>query len=343
MIQKHNDWLSGKRFLLVPYHMINAHDMESGVLGGYVDFIRRKNPDKPIPPVYMSAAIIDQAAAERSNYGDEAFFKRLNAGQGGGSGWGELEAAWDATSFDAAVAAPPDSETHLRLVSTLLKTIATSHAEVISRRGGSFVRFDKGLSIISQHAAGLGYDGLVLFLDELILWLAMNSADLGFVNHEAAKLANVVEAQSVDRPIPIVSFVARQRDLRELIGEHVPGAERLSFGDSLDYQQGRFDKITLEDRNLPAIAEKRVLRCKSDSARVELDAAFEQTGPDEGQRDEHPADPGRGSADVSPRVSLQPRASADADCGVQRAPAGADRVEGDDAALGRSARNAQGG
>ena len=276
VIQKHNEWLKGKKFLLVPYHMINAHDMESGILGGYVDFIRGKHPDKPIPPVYMSAAIVTQAEAERANYGDEAFFKRLNAGQGGGSGWGELEAVWDAASFEAASAAAPDSEAHLRLVSTLLKTIATSHAEVISHRGGNFVRFDKGLSIISQHAAGLGYDALILFLDELILWLAMNSADLSFVNHEAAKLTNLVEAQSVDRPVPIVSFVARQRDLRELIGEHVPGAERLSFGDSLDYQQGRFDTINLEDRNLPAIAEKRVLKCKDGAAKTELDAAFEQ-------------------------------------------------------------------
>ena len=276
VIQKHNDWLAGKKFLLVPYHMINAHDMESGILGGYVDFIRRKHADKPIPPVYMSAAIINQAEAERANYGDEAFFRRLNAGQGGGSGWGELEATWDVASFEVAAAAAPDSEPHLRLVSTLLKTIATAHAEVISHRGGNFVRFDKGLSIISQHAAGLGYDALILFLDELILWLAMNSADLAFVNHEAAKLTNLVEAQAVERPIPIVSFVARQRDLRELIGEHVPGAERLSFGDSLDYQQGRFDTITLEDRNLPAIAEKRVLKCKDGTAKIELDAAFEQ-------------------------------------------------------------------
>lgn len=280
-IQKHNDWLTGKKFLLVPYHMINAHDMESGVLGGYVDYVRRHHADRPTPPVYMSATIIKQAEDERSNYGDEAFFKRLNAGQVGGgsgnSGWGDLETAWDAESFEVAVDSPPDSEAHLRLVSALLKTVATSHAEVISNRGGKFVRFDKGLSIISQHAAGLGYDGLILFLDELILWLAQHAADLGFVNHEAAKLTNLVEAQSVERPIPIVSFVARQRDLRQLVGEHVPGAERLSFGDSLDYQQGRFDTITLEDRNLPAIAERRVLRCKGDSARTELDAAFDQT------------------------------------------------------------------
>lgn len=282
VIQKHNDWLAGKKFLLVPYHMINAHDMESGVLGGYVDFTRQDRPGAPVPPVYMSAAIVAQARRERESYSDELFFRRLNAGQGAGGsggkdGWGELEASWDAASFEAAASSPPDSETHLRLVSTLLKTVASSHAEVISHRGGNFVRFDKGLSIVSQHAASLGYDAVILFLDELILWLAMNSADLGFIKREAAKLTNLVEAQSADRPIPLVSFVARQRDLRELVGEHVPGAERLSFGDALDWQGGRFDTITLEDRNLPAIAEKRVLRCKTESARKELDAAFEQT------------------------------------------------------------------
>ncbi len=277
VIHKHNEWLAGKKFLLVPYHLTNAHDMESGVLGGYVEFMRKTHPEAAIPPVYMSAAIISEAAGERSSYGDGPFFKRLNAGQAGEAGWGELEAPWDAESFDSAAAAAPDSEPHLRLVSALLKTVATSHAEVISQRGGNFVRFDIGLAIISQHARSLGYDALILFLDELILWLAMRAADLTFVKREAAKLTNLVEAQSTNRPVPIVSFVARQRDLRELVGDHVPGAEKLSFSDSLDWQQGRFDTITLEDRNLPAIAEKRVLKCRSQAARDELDAAFEQT------------------------------------------------------------------
>jgi len=277
VIQKHNTWLAGRKFLLVPYHMIGAHDMESGILGNYVEFMRATHPEAPTPPVYVSAAIINQVQAERSNYGDELFFKRLNEGQGGSDGWGELDASWDAASFEESVKAPPDSEQHLRLVSTLLKTVASSHAEVVSHRGGNFVRFDKGLSLISQHAKRLGYDALILFLDELILWLATNSADLGFVKREAAKLTNLVEAQSADRPIPLVSFVARQRDLRELVGDHVPGAEKLSFSDSLDWQGGRFDTITLEDRNLPAIAGKRVLKCRSSAARAELDAAFEQT------------------------------------------------------------------
>ena len=60
------------------------------------------------------------------------------------------------------------------------RSVATSHAEVISHRGGNFVRFDKGLSLISKHATSLGYDALILFLDELILWLAIEVGGPGF-------------------------------------------------------------------------------------------------------------------------------------------------------------------
>lgn len=44
--------------------------------------------------------------------------------------------------------------------------------------------------------------------------------------------------------------------------------------DSLKWSEGRFDTIHLEDRNLPAIAEKRILRSKDDSAKKALDDAF---------------------------------------------------------------------
>ena len=69
----------------------------------------------------------------------------------------------------------------------------------------------------------------MLFLDELILWLATHAADQKFLNAEGPKVSKLVEAESADRPIPIVSFVARQRDLRELVGEDITGAEQLGF------------------------------------------------------------------------------------------------------------------
>ncbi len=101
VIAKHNDWLQGKKFLLVPYHMIGAHSMESGVFGGYVDFIRRTHPQAPVPGVFLAERLFDDARHLRQTMGDGPFFDRLNAahGGGGGGGWGELESAWDAARF----------------------------------------------------------------------------------------------------------------------------------------------------------------------------------------------------------------------------------------------------
>src|SRR5439155_10686755 len=67
------------------------------------------------------------------------------------------------------------------------------------------------------------------------------------------------------------------RDLRELVGEHVMGASQLAFADVLKWWEARFHTITLEDRNLPAIAEKRVLKPRSEAARQQLDQAFRET------------------------------------------------------------------
>ncbi|HVC93470.1 MAG TPA: DUF6079 family protein [Pirellulales bacterium] len=277
VIQKHNPWLEGKKFLLVPYHMLGSHDMESSILGGYVDFIRRNHSQARIPGVYLAEGLFRDAQALRAKMGDEAFFAALGQNTAGQEGWGDLESGWNELRFETAMAAPPGSEERAELVGALVATFFGSYDTQAGGRGEAFLSLDKGLSVISRHAATLGYDAVILFLDELVLWLAQHAADLKFVHQEGQKLAKLVEAQSPDRPVPIVSFVARQRDLRELIGESVPGADRLNFGDALRHWEGRFHKITLEDRNLPAIAEKRVLKCKSESARDELDAAFDET------------------------------------------------------------------
>jgi hypothetical protein len=291
VITQHNDWIEGKRFLLVPYHMIGAHDMESGILGGYADFMRRTHPDAPIPGVYLAEGLFQDAQALRDRMGDDAFFAALNESSELRSGWGDLEAGWTAERFETALLTPPmpkdteqltdDDKAKLQerqsLVGALIKTFFQSYQTVASGEEERFVSLDQGLSIVSQHAKSLGYDAVILFLDELILWLASRATDLKFVHQEGQKLAKLVEAQTPDRPVPIISFVARQRDLSELIGDAVPGAERLNFGDALKHWEGRFDRINLEDRNLPAIAQERILKCKTPAARAELDTTFEQT------------------------------------------------------------------
>jgi hypothetical protein len=276
IIAKHNVWVEGKKFLLVPYHMIGAQNMESALLGGYADHASRLHPEAPLAGVYRSDKILADARNLRETMGDNAFFARLNQdaqqSSDAGSGWGEIGAGWDATSFDLAAAAAPNADDRSRLVGDLVEHFFTA-----ARFGADFVDLDIGLSIISKHAKSLGYDGLILFLDELILWLASRAADVAFVNREGQKLAKLVEAQTADRPAPVISFVARQRDLKELIGDHITGAEKLSFKDVLGYWEARFATIKLEDRNLTAIAQKRILKPNSETSRQLMDDAFKQT------------------------------------------------------------------
>lgn len=275
-----DQWASGKRFLLVPYHMIGAKDLTTAVLGGYVDHILRLHPDAPVPGVYQAEGLFENAQDLRKAMGDISFFAKLNGdGQtvpktdtASSAGWGNLSDTWDAVSFVAAIKAGPRDERRAQLVGDLV-----AHVFPAMRGTSEFVDIDRGLSIISQHARQLGYDGVILFLDELILWLASHAADSNFIAQEGQKLAKLVESQNADRPTPIVSFIARQRDLRELVGENMLGVQQVTFADSLKHWDQRFDVVRLDDRNLTTIAEKRVLRPKSESARQQIDQAFRDT------------------------------------------------------------------
>jgi hypothetical protein len=275
VVARHNGWTEGRRFLLVPYHMIGSTDLESAILGGYAEHVRRLHPEAPVPGFYVAEHLFRDAEAMRERLGDAAFFAALNGSAGdGGSGWGSLAGGWDAGSWESARLEPPAGDERIRLVGDLIKAYFSSYRTAAGVQGESFLSLDQGLAVLSKHARDLGYDAVILFLDELILWLASRAADTAFVSSEGAKLSKLVEAQHSDRPIPLVSFVARQRDLRELVGENLAGALLLTFADALKYWEARFEKIRLEDRNLPVIAERRVLRPVDERARAEIDAAF---------------------------------------------------------------------
>jgi len=273
-------WTEGRKFLLVPYHMIGARDMESAILGQYADFVRQRHPDAPVPGFYLAEGLFKDARDMRQNMGDAAFFAKLNEGgssaASGGGDWGALDSGWDAVTFDAATLEAPNGEERSRLVGDLITQFFTAY-RTLAGSGESYVSLDDGLSIMSRHAKSLGYDAVILFLDELVLWLASHAADVNFVSREGTKLVKLVEATNADRPIPLVSFVARQRDLRDLVGENLAGAVQVQFSDVLKHWEARFHRITLEDRNLPAIAEKRVLRPIDEAARQTLQATFDDT------------------------------------------------------------------
>src|SRR5258705_13887404 len=112
--------------------------------------------------------------------------------------------------------------------------------------------------------------------DELVLWLSRYIGNPDKVRKEAQKVSKLVESAEYERPAPIISFVPRQRDLRDLVGRDVAGAVATSLFDTLKYWDGRFDVIKLDDRNLPAIVHQRLLRPRDEAARAALDAAFAQ-------------------------------------------------------------------
>ena len=269
VVTKHNRWAQGKKFLLVPYHMIGADSVEQRLLGGYYDLVTKLHPDRPPAGLFPSDSLIANARTLRSQMGDTSFFKALNGSSS--DDWGAMEGDWDTTSFETACRAGGGSADRTRLVDALVRSLFPA-----ARETAGFVSLDDGLSVLSQHAKSLGYDGVILFLDELILWLASRSGDTAFVNREAPKLVKLVEAGAGSRPIPIISFIARQRDLRTLMGEHALGAEVRNFEDALAYFEARFSRITLEDRNLAAIARHRILKPKNDTARLLIQQAFAQ-------------------------------------------------------------------
>ncbi len=267
-------WARDKRCLLVPFHMIGAKDMTSALLGGYVERVRKLHPDKAHPGVYRSEGILESARKLRGTMGDPQFFGALSAGTPAGAddGWGTMGGAWNAAEFEAAEKAHPTDERRVRLVGDLVATLFPHTSDT-----GDFVDLDNGLAIVSQHAKALGYDAVILFLDELILWLAGYAANPGFVTQQGQLISKLVEAQNANRPAPLVSFIARQRDLRELVGENMLGNQYVSFSNSMQWWEERFDVIKLDDRNLATIAQKRVLKPRNDAARLQIEHAFRDT------------------------------------------------------------------
>lgn len=276
-------WIGKKKLVQLPIHMLDAQDMESKILGTYVRWVADTHPDAAVPAVYVDEGLFEDAKRLRTRMGDEAFFAELNGGaKQAASGWGKraTTTTWDAESFDAAAASAylgdedRDAQSpRARLFSDLVRTYFTSWTTQRSR----FVDLDTGLGVVSRHAKGLGYDAVVLYLDELILWLAGRSGDLPFVGQEVQKLVKLKEAQDASRAIPIVSFIARQRDLSDFLGAEAQGAIRAQLSRNLSHHEGRFDNVSLADSNLPAIVKHRVVRPKDDEAAEKLKDDFART------------------------------------------------------------------
>ncbi len=271
-------WMDDLELLMIPFHMLGSKSMEAAVLGGYVEYIRKEHPEASIPGVYVSEKVLGNAEDLRATMEESNFFNTLNGTSGDDAGWGSYGGtAWDRESYMKALKAPEGDDARTRLIGDLVDTLLPAvHDTAKAAEGGlGFVGFDEGLSIISRHAKTLGYDGLLLFLDELILWLARRSAQPELVSNEVQKISKFVEYEHTDRPVPIFSFIARQRDLSEMIGDDYSGEASQQLALHQESLKGRFQVIELEDRNLPDIAHARLLQPRDKEASILVEEAFE--------------------------------------------------------------------
>ncbi|WP_410581424.1 PglY protein [Amycolatopsis sp. lyj-108] len=280
VVAEHDEWLAGRNFLMVPFHLIGSVDLDAAILGGYVKHVQDNMPGKPVPAVFRDDAMLVDAKNLRDAVGDVKFAEMLGTEDAKPSDLDDLEpiegaapSAWTRLELDKAFSAQPGDPRRDALVSALLSGPMASYARGALGDKDAYLPLENGLSVISRHAQQLGYDGVVLFLDELILWLQGYLSRRDFVNVQVNKLVKLIESGDSDRPVPIISFVSRQRDLGTLIGSDIMGSEVSNLEQQVQYLAGRFDTISLEDRNLPAIVKERVLKPLPGKAHL-LDSAF---------------------------------------------------------------------
>ncbi|WP_115787466.1 DUF6079 family protein [Arthrobacter silvisoli] len=266
VVADHADVLS-RTFLAVDYHLIGAESFESALFSGYINTVKAKHPEASAPVLHQSDLLFQNAQALRAQFGDEVFFSKfepdfdpvLGTLSGGGLSPAELDAA-----ADGAASERDRQDVAAKLVETYFPAYTSTSA---------WLPIDQGLRIMTAHAKDLGYDGLVLFLDELVLWLANHLRDSAFIQNETSKVAKLVETGSGQMAIPMISFVARQRALKEFLGGGNVGAEQVALEDSFQWWEDRFDKITLAAADLPEIVNKRLLTPASETGRNALVAA----------------------------------------------------------------------
>ena len=172
----------------------------------------------------------------------------------GGESWKVAGMRNDSSALSIA---PANNADRRQLVTDLVETFFRA-----AQNNSEFISLDDGLSVMSHHARELGFDAVILFLDELILWLASHAADPSFVAREGQKLVKLVEASKADRPIPLVSFIAKQREIADLVRDQVTGAQLAAIGDVLALLGSPF-------RQYPAAGQQPARNCGEAAAETE--------------------------------------------------------------------------
>lgn len=241
----HEAWLTKAGLLVVRIHMLSVRGKSTGfdraVYEGFNAALKRRG--KASFEFLNVDAIFDEVRREAKEYGD-VVWKRLEAESIVG-GREDFEAI-----------AQGSIQAKERFARTWLKYKGRDAADA-----GIDPRWSEGLKRMAEHAKAQGFGGIVLMIDEFLLWLAEKSGQ-EFVA-EINNLNVIVDHNTGQRPTPIFVFVARQRNLQEFFPDLV---DESKIHEHLDHHAKRFEVTKLQDVELRHIVRGRVLRAKNADA-----------------------------------------------------------------------------
>jgi len=240
---KHHGWVEDAHFLVVRIHMLSVKGKGTGldraIYDGFNEALRRRGK-APFEFLHVDG-VLDEARREAQQYGD-VFWKNLaNAG---------------------VVASKDDFEAMAGSKSVKQReSLARAYLGYKGRDAASAgidPKWSEGLRRMGEHAKAQGFGGVVLMIDEFLLWLGEKN---GQEFKEAINDLNVIVDHSTgQRAVPMFVFVARQKDIREFFPDLVDESE---IHDTLDHHSQRFEKTMLQDIELRHIVKERVLKPKA--------------------------------------------------------------------------------
>jgi hypothetical protein len=241
----HEAWLSQAGLLVVRIHMLSVRGRNTGLDRAIYDSFNAalKRRGKTPFEFLNIEAIFDEVRREAREYGD-IVWKRLEA-EGIVGGREDFEAL-----------AAGSIQARERFARTWLKYKGRDPSDA-----GVDPRWTEGLARMTQHAKSQGFGGIVLLVDEFLLWLAEKSGQ-EFVA-EINNLNVIVDHNTGQRAVPIFAFVARQRNLQEFFPDLV---DETKIHEHLDHHAKRFEITKLQDIELRHIVQGRVLRPRDPAA-----------------------------------------------------------------------------
>lgn len=234
----HESWLGQARLLVVRIHMLSVRGKSTGldrvVYEGFNDALKKRG--KQTFEFLNVERVFDEARREADEYGDLVWKKLELANIVGGR-----------EEFEQIAAGPARGRESFARAWLSYKGRDPGEA-------GIDPRWSDGLKRMAEHAKGQGFGGIVLMIDEFLLWLAEKSA-AEFAT-EINNLNVIVDHNTGQRALPIFVFVARQRNLKEFFPDLVDEAK---IHEHLDHHAKRFEETRLQDVELRHVVKGRVL------------------------------------------------------------------------------------